>query len=94
MVAGLFDTSAAGAGVAPGEAESWFDSSLLIQWSVSISSDRDDDEEMSTHRSSSFLSAVFFLFGVGILHSMPNAVQFVHGTPRLAASHRTYSSAV
>jgi hypothetical protein len=32
---------------------------------------------------------VFFLFGVGILHSIPNATQFVHGTPRLAASHRT-----
>ncbi len=34
--------------------------------------------------------AVFFRFGVGILHSIENAVQFVHGTPKLAASHRTY----
>jgi len=33
---------------------------------------------------------VFFLFGVGILHSMEKATQFVHGTPKLAASHRTY----
>ena len=36
-------------------------------------------------------AAVFFRFGVGILHSMENATQFVHGTPRLAASQRTYS---
>jgi len=35
--------------------------------------------------------AVFFRFGTGILHSMENATQFVHGTPRLAASHRTYN---
>ena len=34
--------------------------------------------------------AVFFLFGTGILHSIENATQFVHGTPRLAASHLTY----
>ena len=33
--------------------------------------------------------AVFFLFGLGILHSMLKATQFVHGTPRLAASQRT-----
>lgn len=33
---------------------------------------------------------VFFLFGVGILHSIENATQLVHGTPKLAASHRTY----
>ena len=32
---------------------------------------------------------VFLRFGLGILHSMPKAVQFVHGTPKLAASHRT-----
>lgn len=33
----------------------------------------------------------FFLFGAGILHSMEKATQLVHGTPRLAASQRTYS---
>jgi hypothetical protein len=32
---------------------------------------------------------VFLRFGVGILHSMEKATQLVHGTPRLAASHRT-----
>lgn len=45
------------------------------------------------HLSESFAFAaelVFFLFGVGILHSMLNATQFVQGTPRLAASHRTW----
>jgi hypothetical protein len=34
-------------------------------------------------------ACVFFRFGVGILHSMEKATQFVHGTPRLAASQRT-----
>ena len=38
------------------------------------------------------LPDVFFLFGVGILHSMLKATQFVHGTPSEAASHRTYGS--
>lgn len=33
---------------------------------------------------------VFFRFGAGILHSMEKATQFVQGTPRLAASQRTY----
>lgn len=33
--------------------------------------------------------AIFFRFGVGILHSIEKATQFVHGTPRDAASHRT-----
>lgn len=43
-----------------------------------------------THLSVSLLlDCVFFRLGVGILHSMPKAVQLVHGTPRLAASHRT-----
>lgn len=37
------------------------------------------------------LPCAFFLFGVGILHSMENATQLVHGTPRLAASHRTWT---
>lgn len=31
----------------------------------------------------------FFRFGTGIRHSIWNATQFVQGTPRLAASHRT-----
>ena len=44
---------------------------------------------LQTYLSVSFLDPVFFRFGVGILHSIENAVQFVHGTPRLAASHRT-----
>lgn len=35
-------------------------------------------------------AAVFFRLGVGILHSMEKATQLVHGTPKLAASHRTY----
>ena len=33
---------------------------------------------------------VFFLFGVGILHSIWNATQLVQGTPREAASQRTF----
>ena len=40
------------------------------------------------HLSSSFFPAVFFLFGARILHSMEKATQFVHGTPKLAASQR------
>jgi hypothetical protein len=40
--------------------------------------------------SDSFLPDVFFLLGVGILQSMEKATQLVQGTPRLAASHRTY----
>lgn len=40
----------------------------------------------------SFLADVFFLLGAGILHSIENATQLVHGTPRLAASHRTWFS--
>ena len=36
------------------------------------------------------LPDVFFRLGVGILHSMLKATQFVHGTPSEAASHRTY----
>lgn len=43
-----------------------------------------------THLSDSFLPLVFLRFGVGILHSIWKATQFVHGTPRLAASHRTW----
>ena len=43
------------------------------------------------HLSESFaFPCAFFLFGAGILHSMEKATQLVHGTPRLAASHRTY----
>ena len=37
---------------------------------------------------------VFFLLGVGILHSMEKATQLVHGTPKLAASQRTWSFAI
>jgi hypothetical protein len=33
---------------------------------------------------------VFFLFGVGILHSIWKATQLVQGTPREAASQRTF----
>jgi hypothetical protein len=33
---------------------------------------------------------VFFLLGTGILHSIAKATQFVHGTPREAASQRTW----
>ena len=32
---------------------------------------------------------VFLRLGTGILHSIEKATQFVHGTPREAASHRT-----
>ena len=41
------------------------------------------------HLSLSFFPAVFLRLGVGILHSIEKATQFVHGTPKLAASHRT-----
>lgn len=34
-------------------------------------------------------AAAFFLFGVGMRHSMEKATQLVQGTPRLAASQRT-----
>lgn len=33
---------------------------------------------------------VFFLLGVGILHSIWKATQLVQGTPREAASQRTF----
>lgn len=33
---------------------------------------------------------VFFLLGVGILHSIWNATQLVQGMPREAASQRTF----
>jgi len=36
-----------------------------------------------------FVDCNLFRFGVGILHSMEKATQFVQGTPKLAASHRT-----
>lgn len=38
----------------------------------------------------SFLLAVFFRLGVGMRHSMAKAVQLVQGTPKLAASQRTW----
>ena len=40
------------------------------------------------------LLAVFFRLGAGILHSIAKAVQLVHGTPKLAASHRTFAPAL
>lgn len=40
--------------------------------------------------SSFFPPTIFFLLGVGILQSMEKATQLVQGTPRLAASQRTY----
>jgi hypothetical protein len=36
-----------------------------------------------------FTVAVFLRLGAGMRHSMEKAVQFVQGTPRLAASQRT-----
>lgn len=36
---------------------------------------------------------VFLRLGDGMRHSIWKATQLVHGTPRLAASHRTYSRA-
>lgn len=42
-----------------------------------------------TYLSDSFFPDVFLRFGVGILQSIEKATQLVHGTPRLAASHRT-----
>jgi hypothetical protein len=46
---------------------------------------------VSTNLSPSLgLAWVFFRFGVGMRHSMEKAVQFVQGTPRLAASQRTW----
>ena len=50
-------------------------------------------QEPVTYTLPSFdLNWFFFLFGVGILHSIEKATQLVQGTPRLAASHRTYQS--
>jgi hypothetical protein len=43
----------------------------------------------SAYLSDSFFPDVFLRFGVGILQSIEKATQLVHGTPRLAASHRT-----
>jgi hypothetical protein len=43
----------------------------------------------NAYLSDSFFPGVFLRLGVGILQSMEKATQFVHGTPRLAASHRT-----
>jgi hypothetical protein len=44
---------------------------------------------LPTYLSVSFFPDVFLRLGVGILQSIENATQLVHGTPRLAASHRT-----
>lgn len=45
---------------------------------------------VATYPSSFLPVPVFLRFGEGIRHSMPKAVQLVHGTPKLAASQRTY----
>ena len=46
---------------------------------------------LSPYRLSSLALVEFFLrLGVGILHSMEKATQLVQGTPRLAASQRTW----
>ena len=47
---------------------------------------------MSSHLSVSFFPPVFFRLGAGILHSIEKATQLVHGTPKLAASQRTWES--
>lgn len=39
--------------------------------------------------SAAFTAEVFLRLGAGMRHSMEKAVQFVQGTPRLAASQRT-----
>jgi hypothetical protein len=39
-------------------------------------------------------ACVFFRLGAGMRHSMEKAVQLVQGTPRLAASHRTYPTVI
>jgi hypothetical protein len=50
------------------------------------------DSRRGSYLSVSFARACVFLrLGVGMRHSMEKAVQLVHGTPRLAASHRTYA---
>ena len=55
-------------------------------WEVTSSTEEDTD------LSDSFpFFCAFFLFGVGILHSMENATQLVQGTPKLAASQRTWA---
>jgi hypothetical protein len=47
---------------------------------------------MQAYLSASLVLAVcvFFRLGWGMRHSMPKAVQLVHGIPNEAASHRTY----
>ena len=61
-----------------------------------ISATADVAQPVATDLSSSFALLVwfFFRFGTGILHSMENATQFVHGTPKEAASQRTYITSV
>lgn len=46
---------------------------------------------LSYRVSSLALEEFFFRFGDGILHSIEKATQLVQGTPRLAASQRTWS---
>lgn len=51
------------------------------------------DDGWHAYLSDSFAGAAllwtFFLFGLGIRHSIEKATQLVQGTPRLAASQRT-----
>jgi hypothetical protein len=55
-----------------------------------ISTARNDSAYLSESLAFPAAVDVFFRFGVGILHSIEKATQLVHGTPKLAASHRTY----
>jgi hypothetical protein len=66
--------------------------SVLIQTTMASQIPITTKKSLGTYLSESFAfpAAVFFLLGVGILHSIENATQLVHGTPKLAASHRTY----
>ena len=66
-------------------------SSLTNRLNISQSTARQAERKSRSCLSESFdFPCVFFLLGVGILHSMEKATQFVHGTPKLAASHRTW----
>lgn len=49
---------------------------------------------LSYRVSSLALEEFFFRFGDGILHSIEKATQLVQGTPRLAASQRTWSGRI
>lgn len=65
--------------------------SFSLPCSQSLFNSRSDNDGGVCYLSDSrpLLAWFFFRFGAGILHSMANATQLVHGTPRLAASQRT-----